>query len=110
MQLDRDVGLEQPLAIGMYVRFPFETERSDNEFRDFRIGQIRSINTIAHTALIRFDSQDEDEPSDIECSLNHINRCRILPDTIFTTMDVRRTGKILIHCNDKWIPGQLLDY
>ena len=41
MQLDRDVGLEQSLAIGMYVRFPFEAERSDNEFRDFRIGQIR---------------------------------------------------------------------
>jgi hypothetical protein len=41
MQLDRDVGLEQSLAIGMYIRFPFEAEQSDNEFRDFRIGQIR---------------------------------------------------------------------
>ncbi len=75
--MNRDVGLEQSLAIGMYVRFPVEAERSDNEFRDFRIGQIHGINTIAHTALIRFDPQDEDEPSDIECSLNHIDRCRI---------------------------------
>ncbi len=94
----------------MYVRFPVEAERSDNEFRDFRIGQIRGINTIAHTALIRFDPQNEDEPSEIECSLNLIDRCRILPDTIFTTMYMRRPGRILIHCSDKWISGQFLDY
>ncbi len=110
MQLDSNVDLEQPLAIGMYVRFPIEAERSDNEFRDFRIGQIRGINAIAHTALIRFDPQNEDEPSEIECSLNYIDRCRILPDTIFTTMYVRRPGRILIHCSDAWIPGQFLDY
>src|SRR5712692_2317886 len=110
MQLNKDVGLEQSLAIGMYVRFPVEAERSDNEFRDFRIGQIRGINTIAYTALVRFDPQNEDGPSEIECSLNHIDRCRILPDTIFTTRYVRRPGKILIHCSDKWIPGQFFDY
>jgi hypothetical protein len=110
MQLDKDVDPEQSLAIGMYVRFPFDAERSDNEFRDFRIGQIRGINTIAHTALIRFDSQNEDGPSEIECSLNHIDRCRILPDTLFTTMYVKRPGRILIHCNDEWIQGQFLDY
>lgn len=110
MQLDGDVDLEQSLAIGMYVRFPLETERSDNEFRDFRIGQLRGINTIAHTALVRLDPQNEDGPSEIECSLNHIDRCRILPDTPFTTMYVRRPGRILIHCSDAWIPGQFLDY
>ncbi len=109
MQL-RDVGLEQSLAIGMYVRFPFEAERSDNEFRDFRIGQIRSINTIARTVLVRFDPQNEDGPSEIECSLNNIDRCRILSDTLFTTMYVRRPGRILTHCSDGWIPGQFLDY
>src|SRR6266702_2588310 len=103
--LDRNVDLEQSLAIGMYVRFPFEDERSDNEFRDFRIGQIRDINTIAHTALIRSGPQNEDEPSEIECSLNHIDRCRILPDTIFTAMYVRRPGRILIHCSDRWLMG-----
>src|SRR6266571_2394392 len=94
----------------MYVRFPLETERSDNEFRDFRIGQIRDINTIAHTALIRSGPQNEDEPSEIECSLNHIDRCRILPDTIFTAMYVRRPGRILIHCSDIWVSRQFLDY
>lgn len=108
--MDRDVGLEQSLAIGMYVRFPFETERADNEFRDFRIGQICAINTIAQTALMRFDSQNEGEPSEIECSLNQIDRCRILPDTVFTTMSMRKPGRILIHCSDAWIPGQFLDY
>ena len=65
MQLDGDVGLEQSLVIGMYVRFPVDTERSDNEFREFRIGQIRGINSIAHTAFIRLDSQNEDGPSEI---------------------------------------------
>ncbi|OLD63585.1 MAG: hypothetical protein AUF65_01875 [Chloroflexi bacterium 13_1_20CM_50_12] len=108
--MDRDVGLEQSLAIGMYVRFPFEAERTDNEFREFRIGQIQSFNSIAHTSLIRFDPQNEDEPSEIECSNNHIDRCRILPDTIFTTLYMRRPGRILIHCSDRWIPGQFLDY
>jgi hypothetical protein len=39
--LDSDVGLERSLAIGMYVRFPFETERSDNECHNLRIGQRR---------------------------------------------------------------------
>jgi ATP-dependent helicase HepA len=110
MQLDRDVSLEQSLAIGMYVRFPFKAERSDNEFRDFRIGQIRGINTVAHSALVRFNSPDEDVASEVECSLNHIDRCRILPDTLFTTMYVKRPGRILIHCNDEWIRGQFLDY
>lgn len=94
----------------MYVRFPFEAERSDNDFRDFRIGQIRDINTIAHTTLIRFDPQNEDEPSEIECSLNHIERCRILPDTLFTTLYVGRSGRILIHCSDEWTLGEFLDY
>lgn len=110
MLLDGDVDLEQPFAIGMYVRFPLETERSDHEFRDFRIGQLRGVNTVAHTALVRFDPQNEDGPSEIECSLNHIDRCRILPDTPFTTLYVRRPGRILIHCSDAWRPGQFLDY
>src|SRR5260221_5462389 len=110
MQLDRDVSLEQSLSIGMYIRFPFEAERSDNEFRDFRIGQIRGINNVARTVLVRFDSPDEDEPSEVECSLSHVGRCRILPDTLFTTMYVRRPGRILTHCSDGWMPGQFLDY
>src|SRR5260370_9460713 len=94
----------------MLGRFPFEAERADNEFREFRIGQIRSINTIARTVLVRFDPQNEDGPSEIECSLNNIDRCRILSDTLFTTMYVRRPGRILTHCSDGWIPGQFLDY
>ena len=110
MQLDRDVSLEQSLSIGMYIRFPFEAERSDNEFRDFRIGQIRGINNVARTVLVRFDSPDEDEPSEVECSLSHVGRCRILPDTVFTTMYARKPGRILIHCSDGWMPGQFLDY
>src|SRR5260370_36951767 len=69
MQLDRDVGLEQSLAIGMYVRFPFEAERSDNEFRDFRIGQIRRINTIARTVLVRVAYPDADEASENDGSI-----------------------------------------
>src|SRR5258708_39454673 len=104
MQLDRDVGLEKSLAIGMYVRFPFEAERSDNEFRGFRIGQRRSINTIARTVLVRFDPQNEDGPSEIECSLNNIDRCRILSDTLFTTMYERRPGRIITHSSDGWRP------
>lgn len=110
MLLNKVVGQAQSLAIGMYVRFPFEAERPDNEFRDFRIGQISAINSVAHSVLIRFDPQNENEPSEIECSLNHIERCRILPDTLFTTLYVRRSGRILIHCNDEWIPGEFLDY
>lgn len=108
--MGKDVESEQSLAIGMYVRFPVEAERDDNDFRDFRIGQIRDINPVAATALVRFEPQDGDAPSEIEYSLNHIERCRILPDTTFTTMYVRKLGRVLIHCSDRWIPGQFLDY
>src|SRR5260370_40986428 len=97
MQLDRDVSLEQSLSIGMYIRFPFEAERSDNEFRDFRIGQIRGINNVARTGLVRFDSPDEDEPSEVEASLRHVSRCRILPGTLFTTRNARKPVRLIIH-------------
>jgi len=94
----------------MYVRFPLETERSDDEFREFRIGQIRDINETTYTALLRCVPETENEPSEIECSLNHIERCLILPESSFTTLYTKRAGKILIHCSDVWLPGQFLDY
>lgn len=48
----KDVESEQSFAIGMYVRFPFEAERTDNDFRDFRIGQIRDINPVAVVRML----------------------------------------------------------
>ena len=95
---------------GMYVRAPQDITRDDGEFREFRIGQIRSIDSIAATALVYFLHPDCDEAVEEEYPLSNLNRCRILPDTLFTSRDESKTGRILIHCSDDYEPGRLLDY
>ncbi|GCE23211.1 DEAD/DEAH box helicase [Dictyobacter kobayashii] len=97
------------LLPGMYVRVPQEADRS-SDFREFRIGQLRSINQIAFTASIHFNHPDYDEPTDEEFSLDNLERCRILPDTSFTTVNKKKSGRILIHCLDAPEPDQFMDY
>jgi len=90
------------------VRVPLEIERQDKEFRDFNLGQIQNIDEIAYTALVCL--YEIDNVREMECSLDYLTRCRILPDTEITTTHEQRHGRLLIHCEDAWKTGVFLDY
>jgi ATP-dependent helicase HepA len=94
----------------MYVRVPLETERLDNEFRDFNIGQIDSINEAANTASIHMYDLPGGAETVIECSLDHLDRCRILSDTSFIMTNGEQQGRVLLHCSDEWKAEQFLQY
>ncbi len=95
---------------GMYVRVPLETERLDNEFRDFNIGQIDSINESSNTASIKLYDLPYVEERVVECYLDNLDRCRILPDTSFNMTNGEQRGRILLHCSDEWQTEELLQY
>jgi len=108
--LERELTVNNSLMPGMYVRVPLEIDRQDSEFRDFKLGQIQSINDIANTALVCLHESGEDDLQEIECSLDYLHRCRILPDTNFMVHDEERKGRLLIHCDDEWSRGKFLEY
>jgi ATP-dependent helicase HepA len=108
--LERESSRNSQFLSGMYVRVPLDTERIDNEFRDFNIGQIDSINEAANTASIHIHVLLGGEGTTIECSLDHLDRCRVLPDTSFIMTNGEQRGRVLIHCSDEWKAEQSLQY
>ncbi|GAC1355969.1 MAG: hypothetical protein NVSMB38_36930 [Ktedonobacteraceae bacterium] len=108
--MKRELTVNNSLLPGMYVRVPLEIDRQDGEFRDFKLGQIQSINDIANTALVYLHEFSEDDSKEIECSLDYLHRCRILPDTNFTVLHEEKKGRLLIHCDDEWSRGKFLEY
>lgn len=94
----------------MYIRMPLETERTDNEFRDFGLGQVYSIDDIANTAHIKLYGLLEDETVEVECLLDYLSRCFILPHTKFTFFQTGKQGQILVQCQDTWSSGKLIEY
>lgn len=95
---------------GMYVRAPQDIDRNEKDFREFRIGQVHSINAIAASAIVHFSHPECDEPVDKEFPLTYLQRCRILPETPFTLKNNTTSGKILIHCSDNWLAGEYQEY
>lgn len=95
---------------GMYVRVPVDVERTDNNFRDYRIGQLSSINVLAQTGVIHFHGHVEDESDEIECQLEYIDRCFILPDTSCVLAHNGQSGRILYRCCDMFVPGTFVEY
>ena len=108
--MERELTVNNSLLPGMYVRVPLEIDRQDSEFRDFKLGQIHSINDIANTALVYLHEFNKDDSEEIECSLDYLHRCRILPDTNFTVLHEEKKGRLLIHCDDEWTLGEFLEY
>lgn len=108
-----------PLAPGMIVRFPLEdAEREDHSFRDYRIGQILRIDVGAAIAHITFLAEefapDMSRPTstqrEVERPIRDLERCRILPDSVFTHMPSSTSGRILMSCEEEYCAGTLLDY
>lgn len=101
------------LKPGMYVRTPWDIDREDGEYRDYRIGQIANIDELGNKALIFFLVEElGDEPNNVPraYSLDYIRRCLILPNTEFTHVDDGVKGEILICCNKEINLGEFLDY
>lgn len=110
VNLERDRLQNTALLPGMYVRVPLEAERPDNEFRDFGLGQVCSIDDVTNTARVKLYGLPEDETAEVECSLDRLSRCFILPHTKFTSFQIEKQGQILFQCQDTWPPGRLIEY
>src|SRR5579885_3407548 len=95
---------------GMYVRVPLDTGYTGQNFRDFRLGQIQTLDSIANTAKIRFYDQVEDEPGEVECSLEYIDRCFILPGTDCQFRSTGLHGYLLYRCSDTFRCGEFVEY
>jgi ATP-dependent helicase HepA len=108
--LERDRLQNATLLPGMYIRVPLETERTDNEFRDFELGQVYSIDDVANTACVKLYGLSGNETVEIECPLDHLSRCFILPRTSFISLQVGKQGQVLFQCQDTWSPGKLIEY
>lgn len=98
------------LIPGMYVRVPLDIERTDNNFREYRIGQLYSLDEVANTALVRFHGHVDDEQDEIECPLGYLDRCFILPDTACELAHDDQRGCILYRCSDDFLPGRFAEY
>jgi ATP-dependent helicase HepA len=102
-----------PLTSGMYVRIPFDLEELEGEYRDYRIGQITSVNHVANLAQIRLQTHSPGQPvaqEMVERDMTHIHRCHILPQTSFTHVDTQQTGEVLLPCQENWEERHLCDY
>lgn len=104
---------QQQFVPGMYVRIPFDVEELDGEYRDYRIGQIESHNTVANTVTVKLQTHSPGQAvvrEIVERDAAHIHRCHILPETAFTHVDTEQTGQVLLPCQEEWEKGQLCDY
>lgn len=98
------------LIPGMYVRVPLDIERTDNNFREYRMGQLCTLDEVANTATIRFHGHVDDEQDEVECPLDYLDRCFILPDTACELAHNGQRGRILYRCSDDFLPGTFAEY
>ena len=110
VSLKKDTEVTEQYLPGMYIRVPLETQRPDNNFREFVLGQIQSVNTISCCAQIRLYGLTEDEPDDLEILLDSIDRCFILPHSSFTIAQTGEQGRILYARKAFWTPGKFIEY
>src|SRR5258708_35466549 len=97
------------LIPGMYVRVPLDVEYAPH-FRDFRLGQIRSLDKIANMASVCFHDPVEGEPDEIEVSLEELDRCFILPGTDCEFATSKQRGYLLYRCSDMFASGEFVEY
>lgn len=105
--------LEHPPILGMYVRIPIDTYEPSGEFRDYRVGQIAAIDSQARQVTVTLLNCTPGDPPAIQSvvvPLGRTERCRIVPETEFQHVQSGRTGKVLIHASDHFVPSEPLDY
>src|SRR5260221_9651736 len=107
------------LRPGMIVRFPVDIDAPGEDFRDFRVGQIAQLDMDSGSARIVMrayelsekDSRIAAANQEIEVSLQHLTRCKLLPETAFTLHRTDNvTGRVLIACADKLLGNDLVEY
>jgi SNF2 family DNA or RNA helicase len=94
----------------MYVRVPLETQRVDDNFRDFVLGQIQQIDALSHSASVKLYGFSDDEPNELECSLDNLDRCLILPQSHIILHQTRQLGRVLYPCQTSWQQGRFMEY
>ncbi|MCI0562083.1 MAG: SNF2-related protein, partial [Nitrososphaera sp.] len=100
------------LRYGMYVRVPFPPNQ-EGGFRDFSIGRVSGFNKIADTVVVSLEyyiSGDAPVTHTAEWPRYLVQRCHILPQTIFTHVPTGQTGTVLAVCNSTWHEGEYCDY
>lgn len=109
VETNRNAGIAAKLLPGMYVRVPLDIEYAPH-FRDFRLGQIGSIDSIANQANVHFYDQVEEEPDNVEISLHDLDRCFILSGSHCRLADSKQEGSILQRCRDQFSYGTFAEY
>jgi ATP-dependent helicase HepA len=97
----RASGRRVPLQPGMYVRVPIDADRRDREFRDYRLGQLREVNLVANEATVSLFGHANDArvaKQELQCPLDIIERCRVLPDSPCIVARTGQHGRILVDC------------
>ena len=94
----------------MYVRVPLDVNYTGQNFRDFRLGQIQTLDNIANAAKVRFYDQVEDEPEELELALEYLDRSFILPGTNCQFAMNKQHGYILHRCGDTLKDGEFAEY
>ena len=113
LELDNDVEQGLLLRAGMYVRIPFGEDRPDSDFREFRLGQVQSIDTTTSvlTVLLQLHSPGANPVcTTVERSISQAVRCRILPDTKVTHLPTSNAGHLLVACEDQFSPREFCYY
>lgn len=101
------------LRVGMHVRIPHEPERTDSNFREYFLGRIEEIDTLADTIKVHLWHKQVDgdiKQEIIECQRQYVRRCHILPDSKVASVSLDAGGIVLMACEFEWVPGQFCDY
>jgi ATP-dependent helicase HepA len=101
------------LLPGMYVRVPLDLDELDGEFRDYRIGQIVTINSVANQAWISLQTYSPGQPAVLETvarDIAQLHRCHIMPETPFIHTRSQQEGLVLLPCEESWQEGRLCEY
>src|SRR5690242_9697338 len=86
-------------STGMYIRVPVESRPEDQDYREYRIGQIVSIDSDTEVATVRLEVHKPYEPCALishELALSKVERCHLAPDSSFSHISTKERGRILM--------------
>lgn len=101
------------LAPGMYVRVPYETRSTDDDFRDYRIGRVQEFDNATRMVTVEFFHRYAASPQFTE-TVSHpvevVERCRILPQSSCRLESGGELGTVLERLDDPANSGDVGEY
>lgn len=101
------------LCVGMHVRVPIEPAQTFGRFREFYLGRIVEIDSLADTVTVRLHHFEVDGAiriEDLPFPSSWVRRCHLLPGSKVALEDRDAGGVVLSVCEVDWTPGELCDY